>query len=620
MASVSELIGTIATAQTINEEFPILVSGEWSDSKWEVNTSFDLVAELWKIITKESLADKLAEKMSWKLSDTTNTWIMGIETAIKTTLEANITSLLTCDITPIIPNKLIGAREFLNGEQMASWVDSTTPDISLGDNSEGIIIPVSALDFTGVLSHCPTDLDGKSFYIESLDADGQPLTTKNLWKSSDFNAFLWYVKNKGIYGNLVERRKLIWDNRYVRQTVDNWKSKKTVYDEGFFTKEEGKYNTPAGTATGVIPFDLSYLTNYNLDPSNKRKKQILECIYIEGDGIKSDSFQFKIAGNEYYQTRSIEKKKNTPDIGTNSQPAVLKVNKTIFEFNHDFIQSLHLFDAKTYITQLLQYLSSGALTFNASFGASWNEVPVSESVISAIIDNIIKKTIENEDMEVDDCAFTFSNAEYETMIQNAINNRNYTDEQIVQYEKWITAVNNLELGNIDKTEETANKIRELIGNASSRQSNWNWDVTSNNTWIFELVRAFAYPLIRPLFSPKVITLILINMKIMGNPLEDISLNSLMPYYVNIMQGLIKQVKDLILEMMEEILMEYLVPILVQFNLKLMLERLHIYINLLKTISGCLFNISKNNRNTGIDDVEYVDIYPSTGGELTIKTC
>ena len=110
------------------------------------------------------------------------------------------------------------------------------------------------------------------------------------------------------------------------------------------------------------------------------------------------------------------------------------------------------------------------------------------------------------------------------------------------------------------------------------------------------------------------------MKIMGNPLEDISLNSLMPYYVNIMQGLIKQVKDLILEMMEEILMEYLVPILVQFNLKLMLERLHIYINLLKTISGCLFNISKNNRNTGIDDVEYADIYPSTGGELTIKTC
>ena len=46
MASVSELIGTIATAQTINEEFPILVSGEWSDSKCEVNTSFDLVAEV----------------------------------------------------------------------------------------------------------------------------------------------------------------------------------------------------------------------------------------------------------------------------------------------------------------------------------------------------------------------------------------------------------------------------------------------------------------------------------------------------------------------------------------------------------------------------------------------
>ena len=25
-------------------------------------------------------------------------------------------------------------------------------------------------------------------------------------------------------------------------------------------------------------------------------------------------------------------------------------------------------------------------------------------------------------------------------------------------------------------------------------------------------------------------------------------------------------------------------------------------------------------NTGIDDVEYADIYPSIGGELTIKTC
>ena len=320
--SITSMFGSIAAAQTMVEQFPF----SFGISEKGFSCSFDLLAAIFNMCSDVPLEEMIVQLLSEKLGDTNNTWLQGIEETVKMAIEANITSLLTCEMSPIIPDNLIGGANFLVGGES-----------SLPFSSEGITIPVSSLDFTGVLKHCPSDENSivsrsnyMSCYRSGTENSDNPelLTVNELWKHDDFNAFLWYVKNKGIYSNLDERKKLMWDNRYKTRPYTKYVRK----DEGFFTKVPGKYNCNSGATSGVVPFDLDYLTAYNNDISNTyKKRQILECRYIDGDGIKSDSFQFKLAASNYYKTRKLT--------GKNKNPIFFKINKTIFEFNHEFLMS-----------------------------------------------------------------------------------------------------------------------------------------------------------------------------------------------------------------------------------------------------------------------------------------
>jgi hypothetical protein len=179
-----------------------------------------------------------------------------------------------------------------------------------------------------------------------------------------------------------------------------------------------------------------------------------------------------------------------------------------------------------------------------------------------------------------------------------------------------------ELKMLDSSNSTPVQNRTIISNVltqltkeaeTAETANNKWKL--NYDWHFELIRMIVYPLIKPLFSPKVMTLILINLEVMGNPLELINFDSIKPYFMGILTNIVIQIKDMINEMLYTWVVEKLSPLLTVFTLRLLMEQIEMYRKLVTdlltacTIGGLNFNFNSNKKRVGIDDVNYVDINP-----------
>ena len=122
--------------------------------------------------------------------------------------------------------------------------------------------------------------------------------------------------------------------------------------------------------------------------------------------------------------------------------------------------------------------------------------------------------IEADDTEIDDCFFSFSNDEYNAMLERAelnryniiTSNREYVNVNPNEVLSNLTGITSTSTLINDKT-VIQNTLEELIVSPAKDAS---VDISFGLTydWKFELIRTIAYPLIRPLFSPKIIFLLL----------------------------------------------------------------------------------------------------------------
>jgi hypothetical protein len=136
-------------------------------------------------------------------------------------------------------------------------------------------------------------------------------------------------------------------------------------------------------------------------------------------------------------------------------------------------------------------------------------------------------------------------------------------------------------------------------------------------WQFELLRMLVYPFVRPLFTPKVIFLLLVNKKIMGN-LDDISsmngdklIDSLYNSIFHIIRDIIIQLKDLLVEMLLSYILKKLTPLISLCASRLLMETLQVYKDLLNQIlENCAFGWNNNPLIGNIDNVNYADIIPT----------
>lgn len=544
-------LGSIASIQTILERYPVLITND------EVgNTSLSFTFDLLEILGLSS--DDIIHLLSKLLSDKDG-WLDALEWTIKGILISTFKDTYTCSINPRLPT---------------DTMYSVYADEPLDDR--GIKINLDDIDVFGILNNCPTTEKGSTFYFDTSSEYGY--TPTNVYSSTDFNAYLWYVINKG---QNPPRYKSVWDNR-----VD-YRNKFDLRGDFSVASKKGKFlNTECGQLTPIKKVD-------GVGP----KKEILSCSFVEGGGMRSNYLNVLINYDRYYGVFG---------------------PKTIFEFNFDYIMSLKLFDSTTLVTQIVNAIVG--ISSNANVNMSLNK-----QIIAAKVREIVNNVIESEDASPEDCYFTFSNEEYNKLINEAMQKYNgeYTlngttvnvneDEIFAEVKKINSA----------SADEKADAIKEVFKTVSKTVSTYEYESEGSVSIEFDIIRKFleetVLQIALQILSPKVMILYAINEKVL-NPEGQGTLGivEFFKKFINLMVSLTKQIFNLIMEYIAEYLMGELKLILYLFVEKILLEKVAYYMMLIEqlitTCTAGIGNLSlsftgRRNNPLTIEDVRGADIIP-----------
>ena len=162
------------------------------------------------------------------------------------------------------------------------------------------------------------------------------------------------------------------------------------------------------------------------------------------------------------------------------------------------------------------------------------------------------------------------------------------------------------------------EIAHIPENDQSVSVSDNNAVGYNTKWLNDVIMAIIKPIVKSIFSPKVMFLFIVNFDIMGMiKIDDIkTYNDIMKLFYRKMMGailsIIKYIKDKIIVFLLKLFKEKIEPLLDRIKILLAEERLEQWKQLLIEAAQCVgtlpyINFSWNKQLTQIDDVRYADI-------------
>ena len=440
------------------------------------------------------------------------------------------------------------------------------------------------------MSYVPSNPnEGSPEYIVSY----QGLDPNTLYRTDDMNAFIWYVANRSVDEPQIELNKTMWDNRReakkygaVRETGADWNS---------------WYNSK-GNADREFVFNNGYYGD-----------EIKPIVQLR----KSDNaITVKFPSQTYF------KPKATP-FDNKSTYRYLRENSTIYRFNYDYLQSIKIFNPKVLIFSMFDALLNGALSLRLDINLS-----LTRTELEKMISNAIKSYIEADDAEIEDCFFTFSNEQYDTMLKEMLLSKYGATQtggevnRATQHDldRYINEIDSINLSSSAAGETT--KITKLLTEVSvtaGDEGSIDYGISGgiDEGWWKNLLWAIALPLIKSIFTPQVIMLFLINFQIMGiTTLEDLWGNNqakIIRLIVNKIFSLVKSIFLYVRDKLAEILLDYFVevilPVLAEYQLLKLREKLEAWIMLLSSAIACLprLKFNKQKERTTLDEVDYADI-------------
>lgn len=624
----AKLQNSINTVKGVVDKYPALQAlGNLAIGK---DGSIDFVLALLSSlgVTQKELMDEVCGWLSEKkMGDGV---LDEIEKAVKAIILLNIKNMFTCTIDPIIPDSLF--RDYRYGDVY---------DVG----GQGLELNLDLIDIYGVLDNSPVSLNENAFYFDTVKQEKQKVpvmrvvqkstrlydkveeikkknptalnfyytwkegdekkkttdlneaefafsrfievtinyytitgyTQSDVWKSRDFNAFIWYVINKG-------PKK--WDNRV------NFYNK--FGEKGY----EGHKNTFFGeTGLPMTVFE---------------KKNILDCEYVSRptNSFATNVLRVYIDKDSYYHKRKVTVPVDDTEI---------KFNKTIFEFNYDYIYSLKLFDTKTLITNIVNSLLGFSMTGYFS---------KTRSVIAGSVGSIVEQIMNSEDDVITDDYFTFSNEEYNELLEKAdiayngqykSNNENGSLINL-DNDEIFDIINSIddEAEYVPQETRIANVFKEIsVTMAKNPEVSENTKFGFGIDIIHKLIKQTVTEIVMQVLSPKVMILYAINKSIMGDinydKYKENYIDFILKNFKNVIVPIIKSVNDKIGELLVELLKKKLMPLLTEFTKKIAIEQAVSYSilisNLVKTCSGAVGTLlnGEGGLSTAIDNVNYADI-------------
>ena len=561
----------------------------------------------------------------------------AVELAVKGILMSNVKNLISCSINPYIPDDLL---------------------------REGIVFDLRQLDITDLLQTCPTDPKIGQYFYFGCEEMTKPDDTRF---SEDFNAVLWYMKNRAT-------KREVWKNERVNEENGErpplgTKDKKK---DGIITLEYNEramgikdalgngmsIQTPFNNSIHVFIGNTDFINSNNLQKDLDAKANDIKITQEELENLQSeltkkqneiadlstsllvqtitydeymqqylalnteiDNIQKEISkknekihslNDEYYEIlNSYKQFLESPDIKYKPIEKNYYYRKTLIEFNYDYITSLKLFDSKVVAAQLLDQLTG---LLNIHLNLSYARQLIKNETLK-----MVRDIVESDDLVVSDCFFTFSNADYDAMLQKAEMNRsglfsiNGEENSAVKIDPS-TILDSLNGISQSATQQEMQSIIEgslteisgTISDTSYEQTDKvNFGVRMN--FIENLMNHLACVITLSVLSPKVYLLILINLKTLGRE-TNFNLQDFIAMFKQLIASIIRSVRDQLIQYLVNELMKLLSDLASAVATKMAVEQAAYYARLIKRLIDC-FSRKRDNRTLdfNIDRVEHADI-------------
>ena len=288
---------------------------------------------------------------------------------------------------------------------------------------------------------------------------------------------------------------------------------------------------------------------------------------------------------------------------------------TIYEFNYDLIMGMKLFDARSIVSALFDTLQNASLGLNVGLEERHQE---STDTIKEIIKNIIN----TDDSTVNDCYHTFSNERYNMLLSNTANKRLNRTDKFYDAKQILSASLS---GDTVNEEEVLHRAITQAKVTVTEGSDGSDEYGIANNFIFSLLNNLITAIVQSLLSPKLLMVIVVNQSMMGGgKWEKFNFSNLFKALQDIIVGIVKEVKDLIIDKLWKLVAIRLDPLITITSDEIVKEQLDSYADVLREImkyAPYVFHfIGGQRQDTKIDDVDYADIdIPSENNKDTPNT-
>ena len=283
--------------------------------------------------------------------------------------------------------------------------------------------------------------------------------------------------------------------------------------------------------------------------------------------------------------------------------------RTLVEFNTDYVMSLKLFDPKVVTAQLLDSLMG---LLNIDLNLTYKQMLIKNEV-----KKMVQMIVETDDTVVSDCFFTFTNDDYNAMLEKAELNRaklfSINGEQntttTIDPKEILRSLNELDDSAIQSGDTTVieHALTEISGNITTMDAREGDAINfgARMNFIENLMNNLAYVITSAVLSPKVYLLILINLEILGKD-TNFNLEGFIGQFKQLIASEIRTIRDRLINYLVVNLKPILDNIATEITVKIGLEQAQYYYRLMKKIIDC-FKRKGTTLDFTIDSVEHADI-------------
>ena len=382
--------------------------------------------------------------------------------------------------------------------------------------------------------------------------------------------------------------------------------------------DQGSTDSPViGTVNNKLRFTILPKPLVYINP----KKLTIKKILFNENGDFDKNGKYTLSDTKFDEIFKKEKSKDFEFNKGKSKADVIRSmyecykGLTIYEFNYDLIMGMKLFDARSIVSALFDTLQNASLGLSVGLEERHQE---STDTIKEIIKNIIN----TDDSTVNDCYHTFSNERYNMLLSNTANKRLNRTDKFYDAKQILSASLS---GDTVNEEEVLHRAITQAKVTVTEGSDGSDEYGIANNFMFSLLNNLITAIVQSLLSPKLLMVIVVNQSMMGGgKWEKFNFSNLFKALQDIIVGIVKEVKDLIIDKLWKLVATRLDPLITITSDEIVKEQLDSYADVLREImkyAPYIFHfIGGQRQDTKIDDVDYADIdIPSENNKDTPNT-